>query len=117
MDRIIIRDLMVRTVIGTTDEERRDMQDIVINMVLWADLGAAGKSDRIEDTVNYRTINKRVLALVEESRFHLVEALAERICEVCLEDPGVQRVQVRVEKPGALRFARTVGVEVTRERS
>jgi FolB domain-containing protein len=117
MDRILIKDLMVRTVIGVTREERRDKQDIVINMVLWADLAKAGKSDRIEDTVNYRTINKRVLALVEESRFHLVEALAERICALCLEDPDVHMVQVRVEKPGALRFARTVGVEVTRERS
>jgi FolB domain-containing protein len=116
MDRILIKDLTVRTVIGVTKEERRDKQDIVINMVLWADLARAGKSDRIEDTVNYRTINKRVLALVEESRFHLVEALAERICEICLEDPDVQMVQVRVEKPGALRFARIVGVEVTRER-
>ena len=117
MDEIIIKDLMVRTVIGTTAEERRDKQDIVINMKLWADLKKAGESDRIDDTVNYRTINKRVLALVEGSKFHLVEALADRIAGICLEDPRVARAMVRVEKPGALRFARVVGVEVTRERS
>ena len=116
MDRIEIKDLMVRTVIGVSDEERRDKQDVVINVTLWADLGKAGRSDRIDDTVNYRTINKAILAMVETSSFLLVEALAESIANLCLEDPAVRRAEVSVEKPGALRFARSVGVVIVREK-
>ena len=117
MDKILIEDLLVRTLIGTSEEERRDKQDVIINAVLWTDLGKAGRSDRLEDTVNYRTINKRILAVAESTHFRLVEALAERIARICLEEEAVAKVRVRVEKPGALRFARTVGVEITRERS
>jgi len=117
MDRIEIKDLMVRTVIGVNAEERRDKQDVIINVTLWADLRKAGQSDRIEDTVNYRTINKIILAMTEKARFLLVEALADRIADICLTSPGVRRAEVSVEKPGALRFARSVGVVVTRERA
>jgi dihydroneopterin aldolase/D-erythro-7,8-dihydroneopterin triphosphate epimerase len=116
MDRIEIKDLMIRTVIGVSEEERRDKQDVVINVTLWADLRKAGETDSIDDTVNYRTINKAILAMAENSKFLLVEALAERIAAICLEAAGVQRVEVGVEKPGALRFARSVGVVVVRER-
>jgi len=116
MDRIEIKDLMVRTVIGVNAEERRDKQDVVINVTLFADLGKAGRTDRMEDTVNYRTINKAILAMAETSRFLLVEALAERIAAVCLESPAVRCAEVSVEKPGALRFARSVGVVVVRDK-
>jgi dihydroneopterin aldolase/D-erythro-7,8-dihydroneopterin triphosphate epimerase len=116
MDRILIKDLLVRTIIGTKDDERRAKQDVLINVTLWADLRKAGRNDCIEDTLNYRTINKRILHLVEKNAFFLVEKLAESICGICLEDPRVERVQVQVEKPGALRFARSVGVEITREK-
>ncbi len=116
MDRIFITDLLLRAVIGLSDEERREPQDILINVSLLVDLRAAGVSDCIEDTVDYRALKRRVIALVETSTFHLAEALAERIAALCLDDPRVQQARVRVEKPGALRFARNVGVEVTRER-
>ena len=116
MDKILIRDLLVRCVLGLSDEERREKQDVVINLVLYADLRGAGASDRVDDSVDYRALKKRVLALAEGSSFHLVEALAEHIASVCLEHPRVGRVDVRVEKPSALRFARTVGVELRRER-
>ena len=116
MDKIMIKDLLVRTIIGASEEERRDRQDVFINVTLWTDLRKAGRSDRLEDTLNYRTVNKRILSMLEDTSFHLVEAMAEKISELCLEISGVKRVQVRVEKPGALRFARSVGVEITREK-
>lgn len=116
MDRIFIRELRARCIIGLGAEERREKQDVVVSLVLAADLHAAGKSDRFEDTVDYRAIKKRVLALVEGSRFHLLEALAEAVAGACLETPGVAEVQVTVDKPGALRFARSVAVELVRSR-
>ena len=116
MDRILISDLLVRCIIGVRDEERREKQDVVINLSLFTDLAKPGKSDRIEDAVDYSAVKKRILRMVENSQFFLVEALAEAIAEICLEQPAISRVQVRVEKPSALRFARSVGVEIMRER-
>ena len=116
MDRILITDLGLRCVIGVNEEERREKQDVVINLAISADLRSAARSDRFEDTVDYRALKKQIVSLVEESQFHLVEALAEAIAGICLENRAVQQVQVRVEKPTALRFARSVGVEITRER-
>ena len=117
LDRIHIADLLVRCIVGTNPEERAKPQDVVINVTLHADLRAAGRSDRIEDTVDYRSLKQRIVEMVEASHFFLVEALAEAISDVCLSDPRVLKARVRVEKPTALRFARTVGVEIERERS
>lgn len=116
-DRIYIRDLQLRCIVGIYDDERREKQDVTINIIMCADLRAAGASDRIEDTVDYKAIKKRVLAMVEQSSFFLIERLAERVAEICLEDARVQRVVVAVDKPGALRFARSVAVEITRDRA
>jgi FolB domain-containing protein len=116
MDRILISDLLVRCIVGINEDERREKQDVLINLALSADLGKAGRSDRFEDTVDYRAIKKKVVAMTESSKFFLVEALAEAVAAVCLENPAVTEVRVRVEKPTALRFARSVGVEITRER-
>ncbi len=115
MDRILITDLRARCIIGVNDEERREKQDVTINLVIFAELLEAGKSDRFEDTVDYRAIKKQILAMVEASRFHLVEALAEAVARICLGNPKVVEVRVRVEKPSALRFARSVGVEISRK--
>lgn len=117
MDRILIRDLAVRCIIGVNEEERREKQDVLINVALEADLKPAGKSDDFADTVDYRAIKKEIFAMAESSHYFLVEALAERIADICLQHHGVARVQVTVEKPAALRFARTVAVEITRDRS
>ena len=116
MDKIIIKDLSARCIIGVNDDERHEKQDILIHIILWADLGRAARSDRFEDTVDYRAIKKKVLAMIEDSACFLVEALAERIAAICLESAGVEMVQVTVEKPSALRFARSVGVEIIRKR-
>lgn len=115
-DAIYIRDLHLRCIIGIFDDERRSKQDVVINITMYADLRAAGASDRLEDTVDYKAVKKRVLSLVERSSFFLVESLAERIAAICLEAPRVRCARVTVDKPGALRFARSVAVEVVRER-
>lgn len=117
MDRILIKDLLARCILGLTDEERRDKQDVLISVALSVDLTAAGRSDRVEDGVDYRPIKKRIFAVAEGSHYHLVEALAERIAAECLEEPRVAEVEVTVEKPSALRFARTVAVQIVRRRS
>lgn len=116
MDRILIRELSARCIIGISPEERRAKQDVVVSLMLSAELGRAGRSDDPKDTVDYRAIKKRVLALVESSEFHLLEALAEAIARACLETPGIDEVRVTVDKPGALRFARSVAVELARRR-
>ena len=115
MDRIWIRGLTCRTYVGVEDWEQRDRQEVRLDIELGADLHDAGASDRIEQTVNYRSVSKMTLALVEEGRFQLVERLAEEVAAMILaEFPGVRTVRLRVEKPGALRFAESVGVSIER---
>jgi len=114
MDRIYIQDLALRCVIGVYPEERREKQDVVLNLTLFADLERAGETDRLEDTVDYKAVKARVRELVENSRFALIERLAAEVARTCLEAPGVERVLVRIDKPGALRFARSVAVEIDR---
>lgn len=115
MDTIFIKDLLIRGVIGISEREREQPQDILVNIEISTDISAAGKSDNVEDSVNYRTIAKKVLAHTESIKRYTVEALAEDIAQLCLEDKKVQSVKVRVEKPGAVRFSRSVGVEIIRE--
>ncbi len=115
-DRIHIRDLALRCVIGINPEERREKQDVILNITMEADLRRAARSDRIADTVDYKQVKTAIRALVESSTFNLVETLAERVAEVCLRPPGVRAVTVTLDKPGALRFARSVAVEITRRR-
>ncbi|MDH5507734.1 MAG: dihydroneopterin aldolase [Anaerolineae bacterium] len=116
MDQVIIKDLLVRGIIGINDWERTNPQDILINVVMYADLHNAGKSDDINDCVNYRTVSKKVIAHAESAARLTVEALAADIASLCLEEDGVEKVRVRVEKPGAVRFAKSVGVEIERGR-
>jgi dihydroneopterin aldolase/D-erythro-7,8-dihydroneopterin triphosphate epimerase len=117
MDRILIKDLMLRCILGLSEEERREKQDVLINLILWTDLKAAAASDRIEDTVDYAALKTRIITLIEGSQYHLAETLADRIAILCLEQSAVQQVQVTLEKPTALRFAHSVGVEIIRSRS
>lgn len=116
VDKILIKNLLVRMIIGINDDERRNLQDVIINVTMSVDTHVAGTSDDIEDSVNYRTVAKRIIQLCEHSRFYLVEKLAQEIASLCLEDPRVQGVTLQVEKPNALRFAQSVGVEITRSR-
>jgi D-erythro-7,8-dihydroneopterin triphosphate epimerase len=116
LDRIYIRDLRVRCIIGIYPEERRALQEIEINVVMYADLRKAAASDNIEDTVDYKSVKKAIAAHVEVSQCLLVERLAQEIADICLAVRGVERVQVTVDKPGALRFVRSVAVEITRSK-
>ena len=116
LDRIEIKDLLLRCIIGINADERKDKQDVLINVVMLGDRRAAAESDDIQDAVDYRTVAKKIIEHVEQSQYFLVERMAERIAEICLREPPVRRVQVSVEKPGALRFARSVGVRIERER-
>jgi len=113
-DLIHISDLLLRTIIGINDEERDKKQDVLINITMQVDLRSAGRTDEISDAVNYRTITKEIICLVENSRFQLVEKMADEVAKLCLKDKRVKQSIVKIEKPGALRFARSVGVTVKR---
>ena len=113
-DRIEIKDLLVRGILGVNDWERTNKQDILINVALFADLRAAGESDDLEHTINYRTVAKAIVDHAESSKRLTAEALAADLAKICLSDTGVDRVRVRVEKPGAVRFAGSVGVMIER---
>lgn len=115
-DKIFIRDLALRTIIGIFPEERTKRQDVVVNVEMDVKSHApAAASDAIEDATDYKSITKHLINHVEGSAYNLIETLAERCAEICLEAPDVRRVTVTIDKPGALRFARSVAVQVTRE--
>lgn len=116
MDRIYIVDLSARCIIGLNPEERTNKQDVILNIAIETDLTRAGKSDDVKDTIDYKGLKKRILALVEDSQYKLIESLAQRVASVCLDNPRATGVQVRVDKPGALRFARSVAAEIYRTR-
>lgn len=116
LDRIYVRDLACRCILGINPEEREKTQDVVINVVLYADLRRACATDDINDTVDYKGIKQQILQMAEGSSFYLVERLAEEVARIALGDPRVRRVEVSIDKPGALRFARSVAVAITRER-
>lgn len=114
-DKIIIRDLLLRCIIGVNDWERADKQDVLINIIIYTNMEDVGRSDSVDDVLNYRTITKAIIKHVEESEYQLVEALATSIARICCVEFKAPKVLLRVEKPGALRFARSVGVEIERE--
>ena len=114
MDQVFITNLVARGIIGVNDWEREQPQDILINIVLFTDLHQAGQSDDVNDSVDYRTVAKKVLAHAEIARRLTVEALAADLAQLCLEVARVEKVRIRVEKPGAVRFSRSVGVEIER---
>lgn len=114
LDQIIIKDILARGIIGVNDSERSHPQDILINIIIFSDISQAGKSDDINDSVNYRTVTKKVLSIAETAQRLTVEALATDITTYILTIPLVMGVRARVEKPGAVRFAKSVGVEIER---
>ncbi len=114
MDVIEIDNLRLRCVIGFSPHERKDKQDVVISLRLRTDMRQAGRSDNPDDAFNYRTVTKAIIGHVEASTYYLVEALAAAIARICVVEHGAEWVQVRVHKPGALRFADSVGVVIER---
>jgi dihydroneopterin aldolase len=114
MDKIYINDLRIATVIGVFDWERRIRQTVVFDIEMAADVGRAASSDRIEDTLDYKAVAKRVIAFVSDSDFQLVETLAERVAALILREFQVPWVRLRVNKQGAVRGARDIGVVIER---
>jgi D-erythro-7,8-dihydroneopterin triphosphate epimerase len=117
LDKIYITDLLLRCVIGLNDWERTQKQDVLINITLYADLSRACQSDRIEDSIDYKELKKQIIALVESSSFYLIERLADSIAQICLAPLLVKAATIRVDKPGALRYAKSVGVEIFRTKT
>ncbi len=117
-DQIHIKDLLVSGILGINPDERINPQDILVNATLWADTRAAAVSDDIDDAVNYRTITKQLIAHIEQGEPMLVERVVAELVEICLDaDERIDAVELTVEKPGALRHARSVGVTIYRTRN
>ncbi|MEA3511302.1 MAG: dihydroneopterin aldolase [Actinomycetota bacterium] len=118
LDQIHIKDLVVSGILGINPDERINRQDILINATLWTDTRDAAASDDINDAVNYRTITKQLISHIEQGEPMLVERLVAELVEICFEmDERVTAVEMTVEKPGALRHARSVGITICRERN
>ncbi len=116
-DRIYLRDLRTETIIGIFDWERRIRQTVSFDFEFPADVRRAARTDRIEDTLNYKSVAKRVLAFVEASEYHLIETLAEAVARLILSEFAVDWVKVSVNKPGAVRDSKDVGVTIERSRA
>ena len=117
LDTVKIERLEVDCIIGINPWERLTKQQITVDIEIDTDLTAAGKSDSIEDTINYRTIAKTVTTEVEKSDYGLVESIGAKIADICLEDDRVFSVRVTVRKPGAVRKASAVGIVIRRNRT
>ena len=113
-DAIFLRKLRVETIVGIWDWERKMRQTVSIDLKMGADIRQAATTDRIDDTLNYKLVAKRVRQFVGESEFQLVETLAEKIAEVLLQEFELPWVEVTVSKPGAIRGAQDVGVVIHR---
>jgi dihydroneopterin aldolase len=115
-DIIFLRDLRVQTVVGIWDWERKIKQTVSIDLEMGADIRKAAATDKIDDTLNYKSVAKRVQEFVGDSEFQLVETMAEKIAETILAEYEIPWIDVRVNKPGAIRGARDVGVKIRRHR-
>ncbi len=116
MDKVFIKDLKVRGILGIHDWERTTPRDIIINVSLYTDTRRAARTDNIADCVSYSDVARKIRAHAESAARMTVEALANDIVELCLQEPKVRKVVVRVDKPGAVAEAASVGVEVERAR-
>ncbi len=116
MDKVIIKNLLARGIIGVRDWERKRAQDILINITLLTDTHRAAETDDIHDCADYSEVTKKVQTHAESAARLTVEALANDLAGICLAQNNVQKVIVRVEKPTAVRFAESVGVEIERSR-
>ena len=116
MDKIFLTDLRIDTVIGIWEWERKIRQTVAVDLEMSADIRKAAASDDVQDTLNYKKVAKRVQQFVSDSSFQLVETLAEKIAAVIIDEFDVPWVRVRVNKPGAIRGARDVGVLIERRK-
>lgn len=116
-DRIFLRGLTVECIIGFIEWERRVKQTVVIDLELPVDCRRAARTDSVADTLDYKKVAKRMIAFVEASEFHLVETLAHRAAMLLLREFGIDWVRISINKPGAIRGSRDVGVTIERTRA
>ena len=116
-DRVFLRGLTAECVIGFIDWERRVKQTVVVDLELPVDCRQAAVSDEVTDTVDYKKVSKRVLAFIEASEFKLVETLAQRLAMLILEEFAIEWIRLSINKPGAIRNSRDVGVSIERSRA
>ena len=116
MDKVFIKNLHFQCILGVYDWERNTPREIIVNIELGVDTRTAAKSDNLADCVDYDQLSKEIRALAERARRLTVEALAEDIANLCLSSSQVQQVMVRVDKPGAVAGADSVGVEIVRSK-
>ena len=116
-DRVFLRGLTAECVIGFIDWERRVKQTVVVDLELPVDCRQAAMSDDVTDTVDYKKVSKRVLAFIEASEFKLVETLAQRLALLILEEFSIEWIRLSINKPGAIRNSRDVGVSIERSRA
>ena len=114
MDKVFIEDLEVETIIGIFGWEREVKQIVKINVEMDFDNKSAGRSDNINDALNYKSIGKSIINMVENSSFYLVEKMAEEIAKLILKNKSISKVFVSFSKPGALRVSKNVGVKIIR---
>ena len=114
MDVVFIEDLRVETVIGIYDWERKIKQIVALDLEMACDNRRPAASDRIEDTLDYKAVSKRLIAFVEGSHFELVETLAERCAEIVQHEFGVSWLRLKLSKPGAVTGSKAVGVRIER---
>jgi dihydroneopterin aldolase len=117
MDKIFISNLLVNAIIGVNNNERETQQGILINVILFADTHPAAQSDDVTKSMDYAVLAKKIRTQVESARRFTVEATAEDIAVLCLSEPIVRKVIVRVEKPEAVKSAESVGVEIERRKT
>ena len=116
-DHIFLRGLECPCIIGFIDWERQVRQTLVIDLEMPCDCARAARHDDVADTVDYKSVSKRVLAYVGDSQFRLLETLAERLAALLLEEFALAWVRISINKPGAIRHSRDVGVSIERRRS
>ena len=114
MDKIFLNALTTECIVGIWDWERKVKQTVVIDLEMACDVRKAATSDRIEDTLDYKNVSKRILSFVSDSQFQLVETLTEHIAKIIVQEFGVSWVRVRVNKQGAIRGSRDVGIVIER---
>jgi dihydroneopterin aldolase len=116
-DRVFLRGLTTECIIGFIDWERRVKQTVVVDLEIPVDCRRAAVTDEVADTVDYKKVAKRILAFIETSEFKLVETLAQRLALTILEEFGLEWIRLQINKPGAIRNSRDVGVAIERSRA
>jgi len=116
LDKVIIRDLSLKTIIGTLPEEKITPQELILNIELFCDIRKSAKTDDINDTIDYKMLKKEIINFVENNRFNLIERIAQSCADICLSHDNVKAVRIIVDKPGCLTRARSAAVQIYREK-